>query len=121
VAEVRAALDSGDFNAAAQAIVGSALHGDGDWRELQELYLELLDHPEQNIRRLGALCLGHLARVHLQLDERRVVPILRRLRRDPEIGGTAEDALGDIADFLHPRRGLWRNRLYQLTHPQHWR
>lgn len=93
-AEVQAALDRGDLPAALDAMVGTALYGDADWRELQELHLRLLDHEDHQVSALAATCLGHLARVYRQLDERRVVAALRRARPHPS--GTADDALDDI-------------------------
>ncbi|MFF0659462.1 hypothetical protein [Micromonospora tulbaghiae] len=95
-AEVQAALDRDDLPAALDAMVGTALYGDGDWRELQELHLRLLDHEDHQVSALAATCLGHLARVYRQLDERRVVAALRRARALPHTSGTAENALDDI-------------------------
>jgi hypothetical protein len=40
--QVRAALHRGDLPEALDAMVGTALYGDGDWKELQDLYLQLL-------------------------------------------------------------------------------
>lgn len=94
-ARVRAALDRGDLSSALDAMVGAVLPGHGDWRELQELYLGLLDHGDRQVRLLAATCLGHVARVHGRLDEDRVVPALERRG--------ATNALDDIRTFLHPR------------------
>ncbi|MCN0178620.1 hypothetical protein [Salinispora arenicola] len=117
-AEVQAALDRGDLPAALDAMVGTALYGDADWRELQELHLRLLDHEDHQVSALAATCLGHLARVYRQLDERRVVAALRRARPHPS--GTADDALDDIRTFLHPRRARWRRRAQIAIRPWTW-
>ena len=93
-------------------MVGAVLYGEGEWKELQELYLELIDHEDRQVRILAATCLGHLARVYGQLDEDRVVPVLRR------VGATA--ALGDIEIFLHPRRTRWRGRVWRAFRPWTW-
>ncbi|HYN94950.1 MAG TPA: hypothetical protein VES42_13965 [Pilimelia sp.] len=119
-ADVEAALDRGDVPGATDAMVGSVLHGHGHWQELQELYLRLLDHEEPQVRALAATCLGHLARVHGRLDERRVVAALRRMRSAPHGGGTASNALADIAMFLHPRRARWRGRAWRAVRPWTW-
>ena len=103
-ADVRTALDRDDLSGALDAMVGCALYGDGDWRESQDLYLALLEHNDQHVQALAATCLGHLARVYGQLDEDRVVTALRLARGGPHVSGTATDALGDIEQFLHPRR-----------------
>lgn len=63
-AMVRAAIDQADISAACDAIVGSALHGDGDWKELQDLYLSLLDGQDPQVASVAMICLGHLARVY---------------------------------------------------------
>jgi hypothetical protein len=118
--EVRAAFGRGDLDAALDAMVGCALHGEGDWREAQELYLALLDHPDHQVQALAATCLGHLARVRRRLDEGRVVGALRAARARPHVRGTAGDALDDIGLFLHPRRARWRGRLWRLVHPRSW-
>lgn len=92
-------------------MVGCALYGDGDWKETQELCLELLDHDDHQVQALAATCLGHLARVYRQLDEDRVLAALRRVRSRPHVRGNADNALDDIDTFLHPRRARWRQRL----------
>ncbi|MEU8328712.1 hypothetical protein [Micromonospora sp. NPDC048839] len=119
-AEVHAAFDRGDLPAALDAMVGTALYGDGDWREAQELHLRLLEHEDHQVSALAATCLGHLARVYGQLDERRVVAALRRALALPQVGGTAEDALEDIRTFLHPRRTRWRRRARTAIRPWRW-
>ncbi|MEU8183491.1 hypothetical protein AB0B85_17405 [Micromonospora sp. NPDC049044] len=119
-AEVRAALDRGDLPAALDAMVGTALYGDGDWREAQELHLRLLEHEDHDVSAVAAICLGHLARVHRQLDERRVVAALRRARALPHVSGTADDALDDVRSFLHPRRARWRGRVRRAVRPWRW-
>nr|WP_308128968.1 hypothetical protein [Actinoplanes polyasparticus] len=112
-ADVRAALDRGDLPTALDAMVGTALYDRGDWKELQELHLELLQHDDHQVSALAATCLGHLARVHRQLDEARVVEALHRRRSTPHMAATVTDALDDIEVFLHPRRTSWRRRLWR--------
>jgi hypothetical protein len=94
-----AALAAGDIDALTDSMVGLALH-DADWRWCQDFYLHLLDHPEEDVRASAAICLGHLARIHRRLDADRVIPALRARLRDPAVGGTVEDAIADIAQFL---------------------
>jgi hypothetical protein len=118
--QVRAALHRGDLPEALDAMVGTALYGDGDWKELQDLYLQLLDHDDHQVSALAATCLGHLARLYRQLDERQVVAALRQARSVPHTSGTAAHALEDIEIFLHPRRALWRNRAWTALRPWTW-
>ncbi|MFI7578303.1 hypothetical protein [Micromonospora sp. NPDC049497] len=119
-AEVNSALDRGDLPAALDAMVGTALYGDGDWKELQELHLRLLDHEDHQVSALAATCLGHLARVYRRLDEDRVVAALRHARTVPHTSGTADNALDDIETFLHPRRMRWRGRVRTALRPWTW-
>jgi HEAT repeat len=81
------------------ALIGVTFH-DPDWRWVQEHCLEFLNHENADVRRLAATCLGHIARIHRQLDRDVVVPALKRLEADPEVAGTASDALDDIRMFL---------------------
>ncbi|MDQ7911311.1 hypothetical protein RB614_43165 [Phytohabitans sp. ZYX-F-186] len=117
-ADVRAALDRGDVTGALEAMVGSALYNGVDWKEPQELFLQLLEHEDRQVSALAATCLGHLARVYGQLDEDRVVAALHRARCAPHISGTALNALEDIEVFLHPWRARWRGRLWTAIRPR---
>ena len=118
--DVRRFLDDADVSGALNAMVGCALHGDGDWKEAQDLYLALLDHDDRQVQALAATCLGHLARVYGQLDEDLVVAALRKVRARPHISGTAGNALQDIELFLHPGRARRRGRLWRLARPWSW-
>ncbi len=120
-AEVRAALARGDLPGALDAMVGSALHGHGDREELQEHYLTLLEHQDSQVRVLAVTCLGHVARVHRRLDERRVVAALRRYPSAAQGGAGIANALEDIEIFLHPRRTHWRHRMNRARRPWTWR
>lgn len=97
--DLAAARLSGDDQALARTLVGVVLHDD-DWRWCQNQCLELSEHPSLDIRRVSLTCLGHIARIHGHLDLDLVVPKLNGLRSDPLLGGTADDALDDIALYL---------------------
>jgi hypothetical protein len=101
-ADVRAALDGGDAAGAATALVGAALHHE-QWREVQALCLELLEGADRSLAAVAATCLGHLARIHGELDTDTVLPALRRHRDDETVGPHAEDALDDIDWYLDGR------------------
>ncbi|MGW6933213.1 hypothetical protein ACWGE0_24365 [Lentzea sp. NPDC054927] len=81
--------------AASQAMLG-LVHHEPDREQLQRLLLDHTRHPE--LRQLAVTCLGHVGRLDGEVLPE-VVPRLRELLDDPELGGTAEDALGDIEDF----------------------
>jgi len=97
VAEV--VLQGSDSAKICHTLVSVALH-DPDWRWVQEHCLRLLAAADPELRRIAATCLGHLARIHGELDLDRVEPRLHELRNDPEVGGYAENALDDIQQFM---------------------
>src|SRR4051812_11684801 len=101
--EAVAALASSKSQVVTDALIRLALH-DADWPWVQARCLEALDNPEVAVRRTAATCLGHLARIHRQLDLIVVLPALRRLQGDPDAAGTAEDALDDILTFVRNSR-----------------
>lgn len=81
-----------------EALISLALYEE-DWRWVQELALQYLEHPDADLRMTAATALGHIARLHGTLDTARVVPALRTLLSDPRTAGRASDALDDIEMF----------------------
>jgi hypothetical protein len=53
------------------------------------------------VRWYAAICLGHLARIHRQLDLEVVLQRLTELQTDPLVKAGADDALDDIRFFLN--------------------
>ncbi|MCF6475921.1 hypothetical protein FAF44_47425 [Nonomuraea sp. MG754425] len=95
---LRAAVAAGDADGISAALISAAFHEeDGEW--VQDWALELLAHPSPDVRRAAALSLGHVARIHRRIDHHLVLPRLQALLDDPEVGGTAENALDDIRMF----------------------
>lgn len=92
-------LKSGVPERIGEALVSVALH-DADSRWVQEQCLELASHPSAAVRSISATCLGHVARIHRELELERVLPVLAELRLSPETEGAAQDALDDIEMFL---------------------
>jgi hypothetical protein len=90
---------SGDANAICRAIISLALFND-DWRWVQDWCLHLAEDERSQVRGCAATSLGHLARIRGVLDLERVIPVLEELTEDHEVGGIAEDALGDIRMFI---------------------
>jgi hypothetical protein len=78
----------------------SAAYYDPDWRWVQDLCLDFLTHADNAERRLAATCLGHLARIHKQLDIELVLSSLAPLKNDPLVSSSVQDALDDIRFFL---------------------
>ncbi|MDX8034313.1 hypothetical protein SK803_29195 [Lentzea sp. BCCO 10_0856] len=84
-----------DSIAASRAMLG-LVHHEPDREQLQRLLLDHTCHPE--LRQLAVTCLGHVGRLDGEVLPE-VVPRLRELLDDPDIGGAAENALGDIEHF----------------------
>lgn len=96
------AFRSNDIGRISDALVAVALH-DSDWRWVQSKCLEFAGSPIPEIRGLVATCLGHLARLHGQLDLDLVLPILESMRSDSDVSGRAQDALQDITMYIEGR------------------
>ena len=92
-------LSSGEKDRVCRALIRLALHEpDPVWA--QDQLVHWLEHaPDAWTRGVAAIGLGHVARLHGQLDRSRVLPLLEGLRDHPTIGGKVEDALGDIEQF----------------------
>jgi len=95
--DAEAAFASGDPELIAHALVRVAFH-DTDWRWGQERCLGFARAAVAAVRQIAVTCLGHVARVHRQLDLDRVLPALDELARDPEV--QVDDALDDIRMFV---------------------
>lgn len=96
--DAKEALRSGDPWRLRETIIRLALH-DPDWRWVQGLCLQYLESPDDSVRSVAAISLGHLARIHGTIDRESVVPALERLLDDKEVSGIAGDALDDIGMF----------------------
>ena len=97
--EAEEALASGDAEAISMALLRLALNY-ADWRVVQEKCLAFTTHQDVWVRRNAATALGHLARLHRQVDTAVVIPALEALRSDPDVASWAEAALDDLAVFL---------------------
>ena len=72
--------------------------------EVLPIVLSLLEHGNA-ARRFGAVTsLGHLVRLHPELDLSLVVPALKKCLEDPALSGIADDVLDDIEHFSAMRR-----------------
>jgi hypothetical protein len=73
-----------------------------DWRYAQDLCIRLSFHIHFNVRGNAVLGFGHIARVHRQLDQAMVQPIIQAALRDEDsyIRGQAHSAMDDTAFFL---------------------
>jgi hypothetical protein len=97
--EAEEAFASGDSFRICDALVRITFH-DLDWRWVQQWCIDFSKHPDLYIRGLAATCFGHLARIHGCLDLDIVLPILKDLLNDPDVGGEAKNAISDIRMFM---------------------
>lgn len=82
-----------------EAEVIAAAFNDADWVPVQDILIGLLHHSDNGVRQVAATGLGHLARLHGQLDRGHVIPILTEMASDPHVGGGMQDALDDIEQY----------------------
>lgn len=68
--------------------------------ELEGLAYEMLASSDAEVRRVGAVSLGHLARVYGGIDRQRALDALRGLMLDPVMGDAAGEALGDVLNHM---------------------
>ena len=92
-------LASSDPSGISNALIRVALHYP-DWEWVQTKCILLADHPDVNVRRTSALCLGHIARIHRELDLNKVLPVLNMLLKDSDVEGVVQDVLDDIDLFI---------------------
>lgn len=50
-----------------ETLLGAAYY-DSDWRWVQGVCLRFLDHANLGVRSNAAICIGHIARIHRNLD-----------------------------------------------------
>lgn len=97
--EAEKALRSGEPALVSRALVSVVFHErDRGWAE--RWCVELLEHPDAEVRGVAATCLGHLARIHGNLDLESVLPALERAATDTRVQGAVEDAFDDIRVFV---------------------
>ena len=102
--ELEAILQGDDVKLICEILVDCALN-DSDYLWVQGQCLQLSRHNEPCVRSLAATCIGHLARIHKDIfDVSAVLPTLNELLNDPEVVGSAEDALDDIEIFCKKSR-----------------
>jgi hypothetical protein len=99
-AELERARSSEDGPSIRAALVGLALNEGEDWRWVESQCIELLMDRDWEVRAIAATCLGHVARIHGQMDLEIAVPALRALQDDPKTASFAGDALEDIETYI---------------------
>jgi hypothetical protein len=99
--EVEAAISRNDADELLYVVLSAALYADDPaWAE--GICLRLAEHENFNVRGNAILGFGHIARIHRQLDGRRVKPVLEAALRDESdyVRGHADAAADDVESFL---------------------
>lgn len=96
-------LKTGDSSDSIEALLSIVFY-DPDWDYALEKCLEYSSDNNKDIAGIATLSLGHLVRIHKKYDKK-IISTLERIRKDPDIGFRAEDALDDIRmTFRHVRK-----------------
>jgi len=97
--ELESNFASNDINLITDSLVSLSLY-EKDWRWAQDIFLYFLNNDNPDISGLAATSLGHIARIHHNLDKEKVRSSLEQKVNDPLIGGRVQDALDDIEIYL---------------------
>ena len=97
-------LRSDEAGAVCHALIEAAYH-DPDWRWVQAECSRLSRHSDNGVRYTAVACLGHLARIHGQLDGASAEEVLTRLAVDPleKLTGAVSDTRDDFEIYLGRR------------------
>jgi len=93
-------LQSDNYEVSTKSLLAITFN-DEDWKWVQDLCLDLINHPNDILSRLAVTCLGHIARIHGQIDKEKVLKALKEKMRDKKIAGYVEDAISDIQMFAN--------------------
>ena len=97
--ELEILLRSGDEQNLQNALLSAAFY-DPEWKWVQSQCLAFTRHSDHSVRRVAATCLGHIARIHRQLDLDLVLQRLAEMKADPLVSAGVDDALDDIRFYL---------------------
>lgn len=93
--ELALALSTGEPERITRALLALAF-ADPDWQWVQDRCLELLVDNRIWVRRTAATCLGHLARIHHQLNVQKVMTALSKAAENPDDRAYVETAIEEI-------------------------
>ncbi|MBS1804653.1 MAG: hypothetical protein JST28_14920 [Acidobacteria bacterium] len=97
--EIETLLRSSEGTEIADALLSAAYY-DPDWKWVQDHCMTFSRHQDKNVRWASAVCFGHLARIHRQLDLEPVLQRLAEMKSDPLVTSAANDAMDDIKFYL---------------------
>jgi hypothetical protein len=83
-AEIETAISRNNSDDIVYAVLSAALHSeDAAWAE--DVYVRLAAHENENVRGNAILGFGHIARIHGQLTEARVRPLIESAFEDKRV------------------------------------
>jgi hypothetical protein len=93
-------LKSTNVNDKLDALLYTVL-GSGDYETSNKLIFHFIDSDEIDLKRNAVLCIGHLVRIHKQIDLEKYLTIPENILSDQDefLVDNAEDALNDIWIF----------------------
>ncbi len=97
--EISQFFSSNKKNEICDALISMAFY-DKDWKWSQDQCLHFLSHPDADVKGVAVSCLGHIARIHRQLDREVVEKALKEHLHDKIISDRVNDALEDIETYL---------------------
>jgi len=93
-------LRSEDTATVCRALLGMAFC-EPDWRWTQDIFLDFLENRDSlDVKRMALTCLGHIARIHQQIEKDKIMPVLEKYRNHPDLNGTVSDVFDDFELFL---------------------
>jgi hypothetical protein len=98
--QLEQALKEKDINKATSTMLYLCFNID-DINWLEDRYIALLEHENDDVSGLAATCLGHIARIHGEINQEKVLPVLQEKLKDARLVGRVQDALDDISIFCN--------------------
>jgi len=98
-------LNSTNVNDKLDALLYTVL-GSGDYQTSNKLIFQFVNSDEIDLKRNAVLCIGHLVRIHKQIDLEKYLPILDNILSDQDefLVDNAEDTLNDIWIFFDKKK-----------------
>lgn len=97
--DIEKMLASSEEKQIQDALLSIGLYGE-DWKWSQDKCLEFVVHSNENIAGLAVTCLGHIARIHRELDKKTVLDALKKASQRSELSGRVGSAISDINVFI---------------------
>lgn len=99
-ADIEHLLQSADDQVVIEALMSMCFNiNDSKW--VQRKCIEVITGKgNDEVKGLAITCLGHVARIHADIDREMVMPVLLECMKDVSLSGRVQDALDDIDMFV---------------------